>query len=177
MVFQYSLHILRAPGAEIEHRECLVSELRDPARVVAEQFAADIGAEGSIVGWNAQFEANRNEEMADQVPELAGFLRGLNDRIFDLMKIFRQQLYVEPAFRGSCSIKDVLPVLVPSLSYKDLAIQEGGTASLTWYRMLTDGREAAERATACNNLTAYCKLDTLAMVEVYQDLEKIAAGR
>jgi hypothetical protein len=174
MVFQYSLHVLRSPGAGMEHRECLVSELSDPMRVVARHLAEDIGGEGEIIVWNAQFEANRNDEMAAHVPELADFLRGLNGRIFDLMGIFRQQQYVHPAFRGSCSIKDVLPVVAPTLSYKELAIQEGGTASLTWYRMVTDGRGAAERAATCKDLTAYCTLDTLAMVEVFRHLDGIA---
>lgn len=174
MVFQYSLHVLRAPGAAMEHSECLVSEHCDPMRVVAARLAEDIGGDGNIIVWNAQFEANRNDEMAIHVPELADFLRGLNGRIFDLMEIFRQQRYVHPAFRGSCSIKDVLPVVAPALSYKDLVIQEGGTASLTWYRMLTDGRGAPERGQACKNLTDYCKLDTLAMVEVFRHLDGIA---
>jgi len=30
---------------------------------------------------------------------------------------------------GRSSIKNVLPALVPELSYKDLEVQEGGTAS------------------------------------------------
>lgn len=174
MVFQYSLHILRAPGAEMEHRECLVAESCDPMPVVAKRLVEDIGTDGNIVVWNAQFEANRNDEMANHVPDHAEFLRGLNSRIVDLMEIFRRQHYVHPAFRGSCSIKDVLPVVVPTLSYKDLAIQNGGTASLTWYRMLTDGRSQAERAVTCSELTAYCRLDTLAMVEVFRHLNSIA---
>lgn len=54
-------------------------------------------------------------------------------------------------------------------------LSKGNAASLTWYRMLTDGRGTAERAQACSNLTAYCKLDTLAMVKVFQQLKNVAA--
>ncbi len=38
--------------------------------------------------------------------------------------------------KGSYSIKYVLPALVPELSYQDLEIKEGGTASNTFYQMV-----------------------------------------
>ncbi|MDA0376280.1 MAG: hypothetical protein O3A80_03150 [bacterium] len=56
---------------------------------------------------------------------------------------------------------------VPELSYKDLVIQEGGTASLTWFWMLTDGRCEKQGAETCDHLRKYCKLDTLAMVKIF----------
>jgi hypothetical protein len=39
--------------------------------------------------------------------------------------VFAKQHYVHPDFRGSTSIKAVMPVLVPQLSYDDLEIKEG----------------------------------------------------
>lgn len=109
------------------------------------------------------------------MPEYAQFLKSINARMFDLMEIFKKQYYVHPAFKGSCSIKDVLPVLVPSLSYKELAIQEGATASLTWYHMLTGQMDSVQREETCRNMLEYCKLYTLAMVEVYRELSQVAA--
>jgi hypothetical protein len=38
--------------------------------------------------------------------------------------------------KGSYSIKSVLPALVPELSYNDLPIKEGGTASNTFLSMV-----------------------------------------
>lgn len=56
----------------------------------------------------------------------------MQDRIIDLMEPFKKKQYVHPGFEGSASIKKVLPILIPDLSYKNLAIQEGGTASATY---------------------------------------------
>ncbi len=108
--------------------------------------------------------------MARLHPTAEPFLAALNARVFDLKDVFSKQLYVDGRFNGSCSTKDVLPALVPHLSYKNLAIQEGNSASLGWYRMFDPQLTSEERATTETNLRAYCKLDTLAMVEIFRYL-------
>jgi hypothetical protein len=87
--------------------------------------------------------------------------------MFDLMKIFQDQLYDDPRFKGSYSIKNVLPVLVKDLSYKDMGISEGSTAMTSWYDMVfNEGKDIRD------DLLTYCKLDTLAMVEIYKEIKK-----
>ncbi len=172
MVFQYSLHVLLEDGT-LQHSECLVRTLVDPVSEILRTLRSQLPENGTVVVWNKGFEMGRNEEMAALLPDQAVFLRSLNSRVFDLMEIFSKHHYVHPDFRGSYSIKKVLPVLVPSLSYKDLEIQEGGTASLTWYRMLTDGRSEVEKLKTREAMLAYCKLDTLAMVEVFRCLKAL----
>lgn len=72
--------------------------------------------------------------------------------------------------RGSYSIKKVLPALVPELSYKDLNIQEGGTASSTYANLhLVQSEEQV--AQIRKDLLAYCELDTYAMVKILEKLE------
>ena len=51
---------------------------------------------------------------------------------------FQQKWYYTPEMRGSYSIKYVLPALVPELSYNDLDIKEGGTASNTFLSMVNE---------------------------------------
>jgi len=70
----------------------------------------------------------------------------------------------------------VLPALVPELSYDDLAIAEGLTASAEIARMmLTPGAFAdGERDKLRQDLLAYCKLDTWAMVKLLERLEQVA---
>jgi len=77
---------------------------------------------------------------------------------------------VHPEFRGSCSIKKVLPVLVPELSYKDLEIQEGGTASLKWFNVARGGVTGEEKDQILKDLLKYCELDTLAMVRIWEEV-------
>ena len=64
---------------------------------------------------------------------------------------------------GSYSIKNVLPALVPKLSYNDMEISDGGMASNAWLSMWEiENLEETEKIRKA--LLEYCKLDTLAMV-------------
>jgi hypothetical protein len=51
--------------------------------------------------------------------------------------IFHTQYYVHPAFKGSVSIKYVLPALVPDLEHKELSIRGGAQASEAWWMMVS----------------------------------------
>ena len=74
--------------------------------------------------------------------------------------------------KGSYSIKLVLPALVPELSYDDLSIKEGGTASNTFLSMVNGTFEGDEEETK-RQLLQYCKLDTYAMVRILEKLLKV----
>ena len=100
----------------------------------------------------------------------------INTQLVDLREIFARQLYVHPKFRGSTSIKAVLPALVPELSYKTLVIQDGGTASEKWWKMVAPGTDAAERASIGEALREYCKLDTYAMYAIWKKLHSSSAS-
>jgi hypothetical protein len=80
---------------------------------------------------------------------------------------------VHQGFRGSTSIKAVLPVLVPDLSYKHLEIQDGGTASARWIEMVTTTDDDRRRAIA-QALKDYCRLDTYAMYAIWKRLTQEA---
>ena len=73
---------------------------------------------------------------------------------------------------GSYSIKKVLPVLVPELSYKDLGINEGLSAQRNWMDAILEEKFTAKRCQQIlDDLEKYCELDTLAMVEIYRFLK------
>lgn len=67
--------------------------------------------------------------------------------------------------KGSYSIKDVLPALIPELPYQDLEIKEGGTTSNTFTQMVT-GDLQGDLQKIRKNLLDYCKLDTYATVKI-----------
>lgn len=169
---QYSLHVLHADGV-LEHHEYLEREARLPDRLVG-QLNADIGSEGSIVSWHASFERTQNKEMARLFPEYAAFLADLNERMTDLEEVFKAS-YVDARFNGSTSIKKVLPVICPELSYKELDVQDGATAMDAWQKMVS--AEGAEAEHIASDLLKYCKLDTFAMVEIYRFLGRLCAAQ
>jgi hypothetical protein len=173
MCFQYSLHTIREPCAEPEHKYFLSRGDDDPPRAMAESLRNAIGDQiGTVLVWYEAFEKSRNSEMAVMFPEHAAFFEELNDRTRDLMKIFSDNLYIHPEFKGRTSIKKVLPVLVPKLSYASLGIGDGLTASISWYRAAKwETMDEETRQKIFSDLEIYCELDTLAMVEIYNELK------
>lgn len=173
VVFQYSLHILDTPDAELRHAEYLCREAStESLRALVAQMRKDIGDTGSIIVWNKSFECTRNKELGQLFPKYEPFFMDINNRIYDLMDVFSKNYYVDPGFRGSNSIKDVLPVLAPHLSYKELAIGKGDLASVRWYEIVM-GEDTSGSEQVFSDLLAYCKLDTLAMVEIFNVLRKL----
>src|SRR5690606_22971438 len=123
------------------------------------------GDNGTVIVWNEGFEKGCNKTLAEEVPELAEFLYDVNERIVDLMLPFSKGWFVDKDFCGSASIKKVLPVLAPHLSYKALGIQEGASAQRLWMQSVIDGKDHIDKEVLFADLIEYCKLDTLAMIE------------
>ena len=126
-----------------------------------------------MIVWSQGFEKTVNKQIGEMYPEFAAFFAEVNDKIFDLRKIFSDQHYLHPEFRGSTSIKKVIPVLAPHISYDDLVVGDGMTASITWFHMATGRMEEAERARVYKELCEYCHMDTWAMVEIYKFLKAL----
>ncbi|MCA9340911.1 DUF2779 domain-containing protein [Candidatus Saccharibacteria bacterium] len=172
--FQYSLHVLQSPEAELEWKEYLHRENSDPSRQLTERLIEDIGTEGSVIVWYEGFEKARNSELGEMLTEYKEAMEAINERVVDLMIPFKQKWYDDPRFNGSASIKQVLPVLCPELSYKDLGIQEGGSAQRLWMEAILDDKRTNQKEQIMSDLIEYCKLDTLAMVEIYKCLKSLS---
>jgi len=171
--FQYSLHILDSPEAELRHVEYLHTSNSNPAEPLVAAMQSHFGESGSILAWNMGFEKSCNDRLAEFVPSAAEFLQGLNERVVDLMTPFSTGAYIDHRFKGSASIKNVLPVMVSELSYKVLAVQEGGAAQRLWMQTILDSENQEDKVKILDDLIEYCKLDTLAMVEIYRKLTKL----
>jgi hypothetical protein len=165
--FQWSDHILNSDGA-VTHCEFLHSDRTDPRRPFAGELLDAIGGKGSIVVYGA-FEATRLRELGEHLKDLAPALARVQKRIVDLLPLIRAHVY-DPEFHGSFSLKSVLPALVPRLGYDDLEITDGGLASLAYTEMQTSETNNERRTELRDALLAYCKRDTLALVELFRFL-------
>jgi hypothetical protein len=163
--FQYSIDIQLYAGGPVDHHEFLGSPPLDPRPDFISGLIENLGEKGSIVVYNKTFEDTRLKEIARDLPEYEENISAIRARMIDLMTPFRSRHLYHPTMKGSYSIKQVLPALVPELSYHDLEIQEGGTASLTYLSLYidTDPESIKFKRT---NLLNYCQLDTLAMVRL-----------
>ncbi len=168
--FQYSLHILLEPDGEVEHHEFLADpSAGDPRPALVTQMLADLGTEGSVVTYFMSFETGRISELADAFPGYSRALLALNERVVDLIVPFQNHWCYKPEMNGSASIKSVLPAMT-DLSYDDLEIQEGKTASETWLALAED-RYSGDAKAQMEALKNYCEMDTWAMVVLYRTLK------
>ena len=123
--------------------------------------------------YNASFETSRMSELATRYPHLSAALRAIIERVVDLLPIARERYY-HPSQQGSWSIKRVLPAVVPELRYDALdGVQDGGGAMEAFLEAIHPDTPAERKNQIEQQLLAYCKLDTYAMVRLWQ----VFAGR
>ena len=171
--FQFSLHIVRSPGAAPEHFSHLAVGPADPRPEFMRQLRSALPETSSVVTYNASFETARLKESCELLPEFKPWLRKVTPRIVDLLLPFRGFRYYHPQQHGSASMKAVLPVLTGK-GYEHLAIQEGGAASREFLRVTFGEVSKAERAKVRRQLEDYCGLDTLGMVQIVNCLRTIS---
>ena len=172
--FQYSLHYIEHEGGELKHREFLAQAGMDSRRELAVQLCRDIPLGVCTTAYNASFEKGVIRKLAGLYPELAEHLMDIHDRIEDLEIPFSRQYYMLPAMRGRSTIKLVLPALCPddpALDYHNLEGVHKGTEANAAFLAMAD-MSAEEQALVRKQLLAYCGLDTLAMVKVWEKLKE-----
>ncbi|MDD6043362.1 MAG: DUF2779 domain-containing protein [Eubacteriaceae bacterium] len=174
--FQYSLHYLESEGAELQHKEFLAESGTDPRRALAEKLCCDIPMNVCIVAYNMSFESARISELASLFPDLREHLLNMQANLKDLIVPFRSGYYYKREMEGSFSIKSVLPAMFPEdpeLDYHSLDGVHNGAEAMTIFPKI-QFMAPEEKEVARQNLLKYCKLDTYAMVKIWQALKAIS---
>ena len=164
--FLFSVHTEHDPNT-VEHIDYLHEQDDDPRPYIVERLIEALGSEGSICTYS-HYEHTVLTSLARAIPERTDELDAISARLFDLLPVVRNSIY-HPEFRGSYSVKSVLPVLVPGMGYEDLEISDGQTASVLYTQALHNSKVKVRRK-AFNDLRAYCERDTLAMVRLHHAL-------
>jgi len=170
---QFSYHEESADGAT-SHVGWLAEGPDDPRPGLAQALLQACGAADRIVAYTS-FERRCIEHLQRNVPELAGPLDAIKEKLIDLPTVIRDHVY-HPDFGGGFGLKNVLTPLVPELSYDELPIKEGGVASVELARLLLEAETIPvnERAQLRRDLLEYCKQDTWAMVMLVRRLRELA---
>jgi hypothetical protein len=159
-----------SPGEEPIHKDFVHTGLDDPSASFLSSLQQHVAPFGAIIVWNKGFESHVNDCIARRLPAAKNYIIEFNDRIYDLKDIFAKQYFVHKDLCGKVSIKKVLPVLTPHLSYSSLTIHDGATASLEWNRLLSGQLNEQERAALFGQLREYCALDSYGMYAIWQAL-------
>lgn len=175
--FQFSLHIISKEGTKPVHHGYLAPGDVDPRPEVLARLKKLLGEAGTIVAYSMSFELTCLKDAAEAYPEYRSWFEKLQKRFVDLLALFRSFYYYHPAQEGSASIKNVLPAMTER-SYEGMEIADGGTASLEYERVTFGSNiEEKDRQRVRQALEEYCKLDTQAMIDVYEALKKTMAGK
>ena len=103
-----------------------------------------------------------------QLPALAHALLAISARVVDLHPVAANRYY-HPRQQGSWSIKAVLPAVAPDLAYEQLeGVRNGGMAMEAYREAIAPATPSPRRAQIKSQLLDYCKLDTFAMVRMWQ---------
>jgi len=167
--FQWSDHVLYEDGT-IVHHEYLSDKDKDPRAAFAASLLETLGQKGTIFVFT-MYEKEVVRQLSEFLPQYHGRLLSTVDRFKDLYALVRKHAY-HPSFHGSFSLKSILPALVPSMGYENLAIQDGQHASVAYLRMLDPDTSPEERAEIKQALLAYCANDTMGLVRVREELLK-----
>ena len=173
--FQYSLHYIEKPGGELKHKEFLAESGTDPRRAIAQRLCQDIPMHTCVTAYNRGFECGRIKELAQLFPDLSNHLLNIRSNIQDLLTPFQSGCYYNRAMGGSFSIKSVLPAIFPDdpeLDYHNLEGVHNGGEAMELFPKIKD-LPPQEQAIARQNLLEYCKLDTYAMVKVWEELVRV----
>lgn len=173
--FQYSLHYIEKEDGELLHKEFLAEPNIDPRRSLAERLVEDIPKDTCVLAYNMMFEKMVIKNLASLYPDLSFHLMNIYYNMQDLMVVFQKRDYYTKEMYGSYSIKYVLPALFPNdpeLDYHNLdLIHNGGEASNS-YAILGELSQE-EQNKVKESLLKYCKLDTYAMVKIWQKLKEV----
>jgi hypothetical protein len=171
--FLYSLHRLEKPGADPRHFDFLATPGVDPRRELTGKLLGEIPRDACVLVYNQAFEKRILRELAEYLPEHMKRLLLLTDNMVDIMEPFRRRDVYHWAMAGSYSLKTVLPVLVPELSYDGMDVCDGRMASDAYLAMgeISDEAESARLGKA---LREYCRMDTYAVVRLLEKLREMA---
>jgi len=168
--FQFSLHIQEKKNGLLKHVEFLHTDNGDPRPSFIKSLVESCGRSGSVVVYNQAFESRINRELSENFPVYVDSINSITNRMVDLLIPFRSRYLYHPDMKGSASLKVVLPSFVDDISYDDLELADGGTASNQYLNCAKGTATEEEIDYVYTNLKKYCYLDTFAEARLLETL-------
>lgn len=139
-----------------------------------DEFVADIWEDfdKTFIVWYKAFENTRNNEIAETFDVLRSKFEMINENTYDLMDIFSKWYYYSLDFKGSSSIKYVLPALVTEMSYDWMWVPNWLVAMNTLNQIFEWKLTWEEKEKQIENLLLYCWQDSLAMYKIYEKIKE-----
>jgi hypothetical protein len=173
--FQFSLHVVSAPGVDPVHYEFLPDKAEDPRSDLLKALQANLPVAGSVVAYKSSVEAGVIRHLAVLDPSIATWAEDVISRMVDLLKPFSSFTVYHPDQKGSASMKSVLPALTGE-GYDDMEIS-GDIAGSVWQKITFEDVSAQEVAKVRKELLEYCKLDTEGMIYILAAVQEFTENQ
>ncbi len=166
--FQFSCLKQTKPGQKYTEAFYLHDSEKDPRAELIPRLLEALEEKGSIVAYNMGFESGCLERLAAFSPEHSKQLLAAKERLVDPLPIFRAAVY-DSEFSGSFSIKHVAPaILGADRTYDGMTISDGGAAQRGFLALIGGSQSEAEREQLTKAMLAYCKKDTVEMLDLVE---------
>ncbi len=170
--FQWSCHIERASGP-LDHKEFLDTTGDDPSWEFIKSLLPIVEETGPIFVYSS-FEKTILTYLATRFHGLSARVDNIVARLVDLYPLAMKNYY-HPDMKGSWSIKSVLPTISTKLNYQEVGeVQDGVMAQQAYLDLISNDTPNLRNDRLRHDLLEYCKLDTLAMVELEHFFENAA---
>lgn len=172
VVFQYSLHVIEKEGASPVHTGYLAKEGEDAREIIAKRLAAEIPDNACILAFGKFLECKVLGQLAQAFPDVRAKLMTARNNVRDIGAVFAGDTVYYGDSLGSRSLKTIYRCVDPdgAHGYEVGAVHNGADAMAT-YLMLPYMSEA-EKEERRKALWEYCKLDTLSMITILEDIKK-----
>ena len=165
--FQFSLHH-REESGQLTHEAFLDLSGNDPSASLARALIEGCGDQGPVFAYNAAFEKMVMRTLGARFPEYEPGLLRIVARVVDLLPIAKARFY-DPSQHGRWGLKSILPAACPDLSYEHLnGVADGAMAVVAFREAIAPGTTPERKAKIEKELLAYCHLDTLGLVRLWE---------
>ncbi len=169
---QFSVFQQEGEKADFIHYSFLGETSEDPRRAFAEALIRTCGNSGSILVYDISSERGVINQLIQTFPEYEKALQAIVSRLVDLSVPFREMYLYHPKMKGSSSIKNVAMAFCKDINFDALPISNGQLASIA-FESLQQENDMFKILELKEQLEAYCKLDTWAMVRIWQEIKSL----
>lgn len=170
--FQYSLHVVQKEGEAPVHTGYLAKEGEDAREIIAKRLAEEIPQNACILAFGKFLECKVLGQLAQMFPDVRAKLSAARNNVRDIGAVFANDTVYYGQSLGSRSLKTIYRCVDPdgAHGYEVGSVHNGADAMAT-YLMLPNMSEE-EKENKRKALWEYCKLDTLSMITILEDIKK-----
>jgi len=161
------------PNGPLHHYEFLGTLQRDPRPLILRRLLKEIPSGTCVITYSGDLEKQTLRTFGELYKKHHDRLMAIHDAIVDLKTPFEKLMIYKKEMKGSLSLKDILPAMIPELSFETLHVASGLEATVRFLQSsLTSSRH--KKQSIRKALYEYCRHDTYALVKLLEKLSRLS---